>query len=108
MSEVNGHEDPVVKAQPFAIHMGVVQALSDALERARRGEIHALTMSFVRGTDFMSGDLVVVDNMALAMILLGASQVAAAKIVQGARDAQQQGLAPSSKIVRAPAGMKVG
>jgi hypothetical protein len=80
---------------------------SEALDRARRGEIHAFTMTFVRGTDFASGDLVVVDNMALAMILLGATEVAKSKIVQGARDAQNQQAAPSSKIIR-PGGARVG
>lgn len=92
--------------QAVPVNAGVCQALSEALDRARRGEIHALLMVGVRATDFASFDTVVVDNMALAMIMQGATMVAQAKITQWARDAQQQ--VPSSKIVRAPAGMRVG
>lgn len=102
---MNGHAkgngapaDPLAGIQAVPVHAGVVQALSDALDRARRGEIHALMIVGARGTDLASFDTVVVDNMALAMIMLGASSVAQSKVIQGARDAQQQ--APVSRIVR--------
>ena len=107
---VNGHADPMVAAalagaQAVPVHAGVVQALSETLDRARRCEIHGIMLVGVRGTDLASFDTVVVDNMALAMIMLGSMQVVAAKVVQGARDAQQQ--VSSSRIVRPPAGLKV-
>jgi hypothetical protein len=103
----NGNTDPVLAAAlggqvPMnPVNTAVVQALSDALDRARRGEIHAVALVGVRGTDLSSFDTIAVENMALAMIMLGAIQVVSSKITQGAREAQQvQTRGPSSKILR--------
>lgn len=98
--------DPLAGIQAVPVHSGVVQALSDALDRARRGEIHAVIIVGARATDLASFDTIVVDNMALAMVLQGAMLIAQSKVTQGARDAQQQ--APVSRIVRPPANMNLG
>jgi hypothetical protein len=85
------------------VHLGVVQALSDALTRAQRGEIHGVILVGVRGSDLASFDTVVCDQMTIALMLSGAIDVAKAKITNGAIAAQQN--VPANRIVRAPAGM---
>lgn len=101
----NGHAPHIAPVAP-SVHVGVVQALSDLLARAQRGEIHALLMVAVRGADGATLDTIVCDSMVHALLLAGAGGVVRAKIEQSVIATQQN--QPAGRILRASAGMAGG
>jgi hypothetical protein len=108
MNNVNGKEtDPVLAAAlaggvaQVQINIEVCKLLQDALDRARRGEIHAVAMTFLRRQDMLTGDAFSVENIVQVVMLAGAMEVAKSKLVQAARETQRN--VPTSNIVRANA-----
>lgn len=100
----NANLDPS-KIQAVQVNSEVVQVLTDALDRARRGEIQGIAFTFVRA-DLLSGDAISVGNIPMAMILVGALEVAKTKIVNLAISTQQN--VPASRVIRPAPGMRVG
>jgi hypothetical protein len=105
MSDVNGTDPAVAAALSGQVPLNqvnpeLVQALSEALDRARRGDIQAMALVGVRGSDLASIDMIVVNVMAHAMIMMGSLEVVKAKLVQGALAAQQQVQRGSGRIIR--------
>ena len=92
---------PQMRAVP--VNQAVIQCLQEALERARRGEFTSLVLVGARNADQASFDSIVVDNIPNGVMMLGALDVARAKLTAAFMAAQNQ--QSTSRILRPAPGM---
>jgi protein gp37 len=111
MSNDNGNgqipnlEQIMAGVKPVQVVQGVVQTLQTALDQARRGQISGVIVIGVSAENMASMDAIWIENIALAVMAIGAAEIAIAKITETVRHAQQQTAVP--KIVRPGPGVQV-